>query len=218
MDSKADMFFKQATRWNEELAYLRSLVLDSELSETFKWRNPCYTYKNTNVLIISSFKDFCAISFFKGVLINDTYNLLEAPGVNSQSVRLLQFYSVDEIVKKKQCIQEYVQQAISIEASGQKVVLKKTEAFDFPEELQQKFKEDLAFEKAFKALTPGRQRGYLLFFGGAKQAKTRIGRIEKYTSRILSGKGINDCTCGLSKRLPSCDGSHKYLNLKRPQN
>jgi len=212
MNSKVEAFYKDARPWHRELNALRKLVLNSELKETFKWNNPCYTYNQANVLIISCFKDRCALSFFKGVLIEDTYKALQAPGANSQSVRLLNFKSVEEILKKKNLIKEYIDQAIAIESSGRKINFKKTSEFDIPKELQQKFSEDESLSKAFHSLTPGRQRGYLLFFSGAKQAATRLSRIEKYIPRILSGKGINDCTCGLSNRLPSCDGSHKQLS------
>ncbi len=211
MNQKVDTYISNAAKWQNELETLRSIILDCQLTEEFKWRNPCYTYRNSNVLIIGAFKEYCALSFFKGVLLNNSDNILVAPGENSQSVRLLKFTNVNEIVEQKATLKAYIFEAIEIERAGLKVQFNKNIVLKYPEELQNKLNEMPDLKTAFEGLTPGRQKAYVLFFTAAKQSKTRVTRIEKYIPRILMGKGINDCVCGLSKRLPSCDGSHKFI-------
>ncbi|WP_418263538.1 DUF1801 domain-containing protein [Flavobacterium faecale] len=211
MNPKVDEFLCNAKHWQNEMIQLRNILLACQLTEELKWKQPCYAYQNTNVILIGNFKDYCSLSFFKGVLLKDTDNLLEAPGENSQSVRMIKFRSLDEVVQKEAILKTYIYQAIEVEKAGLKVELKENNALEFSEELLRKFEENPNFKKAFESLTPGRQRGYNLFFNAAKQSKTRISRIEKYFHQILDGKGINDCTCGLSKKYPICDGSHKDI-------
>jgi uncharacterized protein YdeI (YjbR/CyaY-like superfamily) len=206
-----DEFITKLKKWQDEITLLRTIVLDCGLAEELKWRQPCYNYNKTNMIILGGFKHHCIISFFKGALLHDENNLLEKPGENTQGVRWIKFTSVNEIITLTPIIKQYIFEAIEIEKAGLTVEPTDNNALIFPEELIQKFKENKPFEIAFDSLTPGRQRAYNMFFTASKQAKTREARIEKYTQRILNGKGINDCTCGLSKKMPSCDGSHKYL-------
>ena len=178
--------------WRKELIKLRSIVLDCGLTEEFRWKQPCYTYSNNNILIISAFKERCTLSFFKGSLLKDTNNILVSPGENSQSTRQLRFTNVDEIAAMEATIKAYIYEAIKVEKAGLKVSLKKTSDYPVPKELQTKLDESPAFKTAFEALTPGRQRGCLLFFSQPKQSKTRESRIEKSTPQIMAGKGLND--------------------------
>jgi uncharacterized protein YdeI (YjbR/CyaY-like superfamily) len=217
MNPKVDFFFDQKSQWQLEYQKLRSIVIDCGLNEALKWKQPCYTFKSgnpskrqTNVLMIVGFKDFCGISFLKGVLLNDSNQLLQKPGEQSQSVRFLKFTSLDQIEAVEQIIKSYIYEAIELEKAGIEVVLKKTTE-PIPEELSIKFTAFPELKTAFDSLTTGKQRGYLLYFSGPKSSTTKISRIENYTSKIMSGKGFHDCTCGLSKRKPNCDGSHKLL-------
>lgn len=190
---------------------LRSILLDCLLNEELKWRVPCYTFNNNNIAIIGNFKDYCCISFFKGVLLKDTDKILVSPGENSQSVKLIKFKNLDEIIQKEATVKAYIIEAIEIEKAGLKVDLKKSNELDLCLELSTELNNNKLLKTAFETLTPGRQRAYNIFFSAAKQSETRVKRIEKYKSRILKGQGINDCTCGLSKRKPNCDGSHKLI-------
>lgn len=190
---------------------LRKIALGSDLTEMIKWGVPCYVFQESNIFLLGSFKAFCSISFFKGSLLKDPKGILSKPGENSQSVRMIKFTHLDQIRKLEQVIKAYILEAIEIEKTGIKPIMEKSVELEFPEELIQILDEDGDFKAAFSALTPGRQRGYNLFFTAAKQPATRISRIEKYRQQILDGKGINDCTCGLSKKMPSCDGSHKAI-------
>lgn len=208
---QVDQFLLEVTTWQDEFRALRAIALDCGLEEAFKWKNPCYTFKGKNVLMLGGFKDYCAMSFFKGSLLNDSENLLHSPGENSQAFRFFRFTNLDEISSISAHIRAYIFEAIELEKAGLKVPFKKEKEFSFPEELEAKFKEIPALKEAFTSLTPGRQRGYLLFFEGAKQSSTRTTRIEKYIPRILSGKGFHDCVCGHTKKPPTCDGSHKYF-------
>ncbi len=209
---KVDAYLSKVKAWQEELAKLRTILLDCGLTEELKWRVPCYTFQESNVALLGGFKQYCALSFFKGVLLQDAEDILVAPGENSQSVRLFRFTSVKEIVELEPSLKAYIYEAVEIEKTGLKVDLKESADLVFPEELFTKLKESPDLKTAFDALTPGRQRAYNLYFSAAKQSKTRESRIEKYRQQILDGKGINDCTCGLSRKLPYCDGSHKYIN------
>lgn len=162
--------------WQKELKRLRSIILDLGLTEEVKWKQPCYTYGNSNVLILSAFKGYAFISFFKGVLLNDSQNLLSSPGKNSQATRQLRFTSLQQIEEQKPWIETYIQQAIEVEKKGLKVEFKQKDELKFPDELIQKFRENPAFDKAFTQLTPGRQRSWILFYTGAKQSQTRVNR------------------------------------------
>lgn len=211
MHPKVNDFLSKATRWQHELQLLRGLILDCQLHEDFKWRVPCYTYNQSNVVLINGFKDYCVVGFFKGALLADTEGILSQQGENSQSARVLKFTSTNEIQKHEALIKAYIFEAIEIEKAGLKVVSKSLSEYKIPEELEAKLNDAPALRTAFEALTPGRQKAYILHFADAKQSQTRIARIEKYIPRILQGKGLNDCVCGLSKRKPNCDGSHKQL-------
>ena len=211
MNPKVDDFINNATKWQPEIKQLRLLLLDCGLTEEFKWRMPCYCFQGNNVVLIGSFKEFCTLSFFKGILLQDNNGLLNKPGENSQSMRFFKFTNTDEITEKQSIIKAYIYEAIEIEKAGLKVIFKSHEKLEPVEELQIAFDKNPLLKTAFNALTPGRQRAYNLHFSEAKQSKTRVTRIEKYTQRILNGKGINDCICGMSKKMPNCDGSHKYI-------
>ena len=215
MNSKVDIYLSEIKNWKKPLEKLRKILLECQLTEELKWRNPCYTFQNSNIAMLGSFKEYCALSFFKGVLLNDTNNILIAPGENSQSVRLIKFTNVDDIIKLETIIKAYIYEAIELEKAGIKVVLKKSTNLNFPEEFQNIVENMPSLKEAFEALTPGRQRAYNLYFAAAKQSKTRTARIEKYIPKILDGIGINDCTCGLSKKYPYCDGSHKFASTKK---
>lgn len=178
--------------WQLELRLLREIVLSCALSEELKWKVPCYTYRGSNVLIVSALKNYAAISFLKGVLLKDARGLLESPGENSQSARLIRFTSAEAIREIRSVLEEYIREAIEIEKLGRKVEFKAKHELVIPEELQRKFDCLPALQTAFAALTPGRQRGYLIFFAGAKQAKTRESRIDKCVPRILEGRGLQD--------------------------
>ena len=192
------------------LTALRRLLEAGELTEAFKWRAPCYTFGGKNVAMLASFKDNCALSFFKGALLPDPAGLLELPGPNSRSARLVRFTEPERVRRLESELTALIRAAVAVERSGQKIKKAPTPADDWPAELQQKFAEVPGLEVAFTELTPGRQRGYLVYFSGAKQSATRTSRIQAYQDKILAGKGFYDCTCGLSQRMPRCDGSHKY--------
>lgn len=177
--------------WPEELKRLRAIVLDCGLMEELKWGVPCYTYEGQNVLLVSAFKEFAALSFFKGALLNDPHQLLVKPGENSQASRYLKFTSVEEIDEQESILKAYVLEAVKVEKAGLKVEFKKNPE-PVPEELQQKLDEDPFFRTAFEELTPGRQRGYIIYFSQAKQSKTRVSRIEKCVPKILNGEGLHD--------------------------
>jgi uncharacterized protein YdeI (YjbR/CyaY-like superfamily) len=177
--------------WTDELKKLRKLVLDCGLTEELKWGVPCYTYRNNNVLIVSAFKDFCAVSFFKGSLLKDPYGILAKPGKNSQATRYARFTNIQEIIEAEPVLKAYIFEAIEAEKAGWKVEFKKNPE-PIPEELQQKLDEDQFFKTAFEELTPGRQRGYIIYFSQPKQSKTRVTRIEKCVPKILNGEGLHD--------------------------
>ncbi|MCM3213975.1 YdeI family protein [Niallia taxi] len=192
LNPKVDEFINNAKSWQEEYVKLRSIILDCELTEEFKWMHPCYTLNNKNIVLIHGFKEYVALLFHKGVLLKDPEGILVQQTENVQAARQIRFTNLQEIVEKEAVLKAYIHEAIAVEEAGLEVELKKNEEYSVPEELQQKFAENPAFKKAFEALTPGRQRAYLLHFSQAKQAKTREARIEKYLPHILEGKGLND--------------------------
>jgi uncharacterized protein YdeI (YjbR/CyaY-like superfamily) len=177
--------------WRAELEALRQLVLECNLDEEVKWGVPCYTFENKNIVMISALKEYCCLSFLKGVLIEDHLNLLTKPGENSQVARYIKFTSVQQILDQWELLKSYIQQAIAIEKTGQKVALKKNPE-PIPDELQERFLEDPSLEKAFWALTPGRQRGYIIYFTQPKQAASRFNRIDKCKPKIINGEGLHD--------------------------
>lgn len=211
MNPKVDSFITKVKKWQEEVTLLRSLLLDYDLVEELKWKQPCYTYEGNNMVLIATMKDYSSLGFFKGTLFQNEHGLLTAPGKNSQAVRQLRFASLGEIIQNETIIRSTVQEAIEIEKSGLKIDFKEKSTLLYPDELIKIFKNDVELAKAFEALTPGRQRGYNLHFTSAKQSATRTSRIQVSRSKIMAGKGKDDCTCGLSMRMPRCDGSHKRI-------
>ncbi|KAF2334044.1 YdeI/OmpD-associated family protein [Flavobacterium ginsenosidimutans] len=191
-NSKVDFYFEKAEKWKSELEQMRTIVLDCHLSEELKWGCPCYTFDNANIVLIHSFKEYCAFLFFKGALMKDPDNILIQQSENVQAARQVRFTNTQDILAKKEILKKYIFEAAEIEKSGQKVELKKVSEFEIAEELQNKFDTDSDFKKAFYTLTPGRQRAYLLHFSQPKQSKTREARVEKNIPRILDGKGLND--------------------------
>ncbi len=178
--------------WTEELETLRQIALECGLTEELKWGVPCYTFEWNNVVIVSAFNEYCSISFFKGVLLKDTNKILSKQGENSQSGRLIKFTDVKKIIKLESVIKDYIHEAVEIEKAGLKVEYKDVSEYLIPEELQNKLNQNEAFRNAFNALTPGRQKGYILHFSQAKQSQTRESRIEKSMPRIFLGKGLNE--------------------------
>ena len=192
MNPKVDWFFAKDTQWQKEYEKLRKIILDCGLIEELKWGCPCYTFENTNIVLIHGFKEYCALLFFKGALLNDPNGILIQQTKNVQSARQIRFTNAREIVKMEKILKAYVYEAIEIERAGLKVKLKKTSEFNIPEEFQKRLDKSTALKKAFDALTPGRQRAYIFYFSQAKQSKTREARVEKYLKQILNGKGIDD--------------------------
>jgi len=188
---KVDLFLREADQWREETAKLRTIILECGLTEELKWGKPCYTFQQSNVLIIQGFKEYCALMFCQGALLADAKGILKKPGENTQAARQIRFTGVREIVGQKPVLQAYIHEAIAAEKAGLKVEFKRT-AEPVPEELQRKFAEVPALQTAFAALTPGRQRAYILYFSAAKQSQTRESRIERCLRPILQGKGLND--------------------------
>ena len=191
-DPAADAYYHEVERWREELAALRTILLDSPLTEELKWLQPCYTLRGKNVLLVHTLKNAVALAFLKGALLQDPHGLLTKPGENTQSGRWMKFSSLQEVTARTAVVRAYVHKAVAVEEAGQEVVLKTTADYAIPAELQHKLDTSLNLRHAFEALTPGRQRGYLLHFAAPKQAKTRVARIEKWTPQILQGKGIHD--------------------------
>ncbi|HEX7904795.1 MAG TPA: YdeI family protein [Chitinophagaceae bacterium] len=192
MNPKVDFYFSKAKKWEKELEQLRMIVLDCGLTEELKWGVPCYMFQKSNIVLIHVFKEYCALLFFKGALLNDANGILIQQTKNVQAARQIRFTNVQEIVKMEKILKAYIYEAIEVERAGLKVKLKKTTAFVIPEEFQHQLDKMTALKTAFKALTPGRQRAYILYFSAPKQSKTRESRVEKYIPQILKGKGLND--------------------------
>jgi uncharacterized protein YdeI (YjbR/CyaY-like superfamily) len=192
MNHKVNWYFDKPTKWQEAYQELREFVLSFDLTEELKWGCPCYTYNKNNVVLIHGFKDYCALLFMKGAIMNDPKNILVQQTENVQSARQIRFTNLNEIVKQKVVIKSYIKNAIEVEKSGVKIEMKKTTEYNIPDEFQTALNEMSELKPAFNKLTPGRQKGYLLFFSSAKQSKTRNERIEKYIPKILDGKGLDD--------------------------
>jgi uncharacterized protein YdeI (YjbR/CyaY-like superfamily) len=192
MNPKVDFYFDKAKKWQEEIEQLREIVLDCGLNEELKWGCPCYTFEKSNIVLIHVFKEYCALLFFKGALLNDTNGILIQQTANVQAARQIRFTNVKEIVKLKKILKVYIYEAIEVEKAGLKVPLKKATEFSMAEEFKNKLDKKPALKKAFYALTPGRQRAYLLYFSAPKQSKTRESRVEKSIPQILDGKGLTD--------------------------
>ena len=191
MNPKVEVFFSKAKKWPEEMKKMRAIILDCGLNEELKWGKPCYTFQENNVVIIQGFKEYCALMFFKGALLKDSKGLLAKPGENTQAGRLIRFTNVREITDKRTVLKAYIFEAIEVEKAGLKVEYKKNPK-PIPEEFQRVLDKNPALKSAFDALTPGRQRLYILHFSAPKQSKTRESRIEKNIQHILNGKGLND--------------------------
>ena len=189
---KVDWFFKKDTKWKDEYERLRMIALNCGLTEELKWGCPCYTLDGQNVVLIHGFKDYCAYLFHKGALLKDPKSLLIQQTENVQSARQIRFTHVDQIADVENVLKSYIKEAMKLEKAGVKVPMKKTSEFKMPVEFKNVLDATPALKKAFAALTPGRQRGYLLYFSSAKQSKTREARVEKYIPRILKGKGLED--------------------------
>jgi uncharacterized protein YdeI (YjbR/CyaY-like superfamily) len=192
MNPKVDFYFTKAKTWQDEIEKLRTIALDCGLNEELKWGCPCYTHNGDNIVLIHVFKEYCAFLFFKGALLQDAKGILIQQTKNVQAARQIRFTNVQQIIKMKATLKAYIFEAIEVEKAGLKVELKKTAEFTMPDEFKNKLAKDATLKTAFNSLTPGRQRGYLLYFSQAKQAKTREARIEKYISQILKGKGLDD--------------------------
>jgi uncharacterized protein YdeI (YjbR/CyaY-like superfamily) len=191
MNTKADFYFNKGN-WQKETQQLRKIVLDCDLKEELKWGCPCYTFEGKNIVLIHVFKEYCALLFFKGALLNDPEKILIQQTENVQSARQIRFTNLKQIVKMAQVIKSYIYQAVEVEEAGLKVPLKKTKDFNIPEEFQKKLTEMPSLKTAFESLTPGRQRGYIFYFSQPKQSKTREARVEKSLPKILDGKGLDD--------------------------
>ena len=189
---KVDFFFNKATQWQAEFKKLRTIILDCGLTEELKWGVPCYTLEKKNIVLMHGFKEYCALLFFKGALLNDPQGILIQQTKNVQAARQIRFTAVREIVELEPVLKAYLHEAIEVENAGLKVPYKETAEFSMPEEFINQLEEVPGLQDAFEALTPGRQRAYLLYFSAPKQAKTRVARIEKCTPQILKGKGLND--------------------------
>ena len=192
MNVKVDWYFDKVKKWQEEIKLLRTIILECQLTEELKWGVPTYIYKKRNIVLIHTFKDYCAILFPKGVLLKDPKGILIQQTENVQSARQIRFTNIQQIVKLKAIIKDYTFEACEVEDLGLKVVLKKTTEYKIPEEFKSKLDENPALKTAFEALTPGRQRAYIFYFSQPKQSKTRSARVEKYTQHILKGKGLDD--------------------------
>jgi uncharacterized protein YdeI (YjbR/CyaY-like superfamily) len=192
MNPKVDWFFDKDSKWQKEYKKLRTIVLDCGLTEELKWGCPCYTFENSNIVLIHGFKDYCALLFFKGALLNDADRILIQQTKNVQSARQVRFTNLKDIVEMEKILKAYVYEAIEVERAGLKVKLKETKEFKIPEEFQKRLNKNAALKKAFNALTPGRQRAYLFYFSQAKQSTTREARVEKYLQKILEGRGLDD--------------------------
>lgn len=192
MNPKADFYFSKPQKWQEAVVQLRLIVLDCGLNEELKWGTPCYTLQGNNIVLIHEFKEYCALLFFKGALLNDVDGILVRQSENTQATRQIRFSNVLEVVEMKATLKAYILEAIEVEKAGLKVEFKKTTEFQMADEFQHKLDQIPALKAAFEALTPGRQRGYLLYFSAGKQSKTRESRVEKCMPQILNGKGLDD--------------------------
>ncbi len=192
MNSRVDWYFGKNERWEKEIRKLRTIILDRRLTEELKWGCPCYTLSGSNIALIHVFNEYCALLFFKGALLKDEHRILVQQTKNVQAARQIRFTNLREVVKIERIVKAYIHEAIEVEKSGLQVELKKTAEFEIPEEFKNKLKELPALKKAFSALTPGRQHGYLIHFATAKQSKTREARVERCLERILDGRGLDD--------------------------
>jgi len=192
MNPKVDEFLNRVPKWREEYEMLRSIVLDCELTEDFKWMHPCYTFETKNIVLIHGFKEYCALLFHKGALLQDPQRVLIQQTENVQVARQIRFTNLQEIIEMEVILKAYIDEAVEVEKAGLEANLKMTTEFIMPQELKNKFDEISALKSAFETLTPGRQRAYILYFSQPKQSKTRESRVEKCVLQILNGRGLND--------------------------
>ena len=192
LSPKVDAFMSRAKNWQEEFIKLRSIVLDCDLTEDFKWMHPCYTFEDKNIVLIHGFKEYCAFLFHKGALLKDEKGILIQQTENVQAARQIRFTDVQQIIDMEEILKAYIYEAIEVEKSGVEVEFKKNTEYIVPEEFQMKLDENPELKTAFEELTPGRQRAYLLYFAAPKQSKTRVTRVEKYIPQILDRKGLKD--------------------------
>ena len=192
INPKVDLYFSKAKKWQEEIKKLRTIVLETHLTEELKWGCPCYTFNGKNIVLIHVFKEYCALLFFKGALLKDAKSILIQQTENVQAARQVRFTSLQEIVKMEPIVKAYIYEAVEVEEAGLKVELKKTEEYKIPEEFQHKLDKNAKLKTAFKALTPGRQRAYIFHFSEPKLAKTREARVEKSIPQIMEGRGLDD--------------------------
>ncbi|MEF7440752.1 YdeI family protein [Paenibacillus lautus] len=191
-NTKIDPYFNKLKKWKEEFGLLREIALDCGLTEDFKWMHPCYTFDGKNIVLIHGFKDYCALLFHKGALLKDPHGILIQQTENVQAARQIRFTNAQDIDEMQLIVRAYITEAIEVEKAGLQVNFKKNTDYTIPVELVNKFEEVPNLKEAFEALTPGRQRAYILHFSAPKQAKTRESRVEKYIPHILNGKGLND--------------------------
>jgi uncharacterized protein YdeI (YjbR/CyaY-like superfamily) len=211
-DPRVDDFLKNLSAWKAELTALRELVLSCGFAETFKWRQPCYMVGNQNILVLGNFKNFAALNFFEGSLLSDPHKWLVQPGTFTQTGRYLPLTSVQQIVERTDDLLAYLFEAKDLAEKGVRaVVTAESKRIEWPAEMHALFAEDPAYGMAFEALTPGRQRAYLMHFTGSENPETRRTRLDRYRPRILAGFGQLDCICGQTKKRPGCDGSHRAL-------
>lgn len=192
LNPKVDKYLMRESKWKNEIETLRMIILECGLTEELKWGKPCYTFQNSNVVILQEFKEYCAMMFFKGALLKDPQGILVKPGENSHAARQIRFTHVKQLQELELTIKKYIQEAVEVEKAGLQVEEKKVSEYTMPKELLDKFEEIPKLKEAFESLTPGRQKAYILYFSKAKQSKTRQSRIEKYIPHILNGKGLND--------------------------
>lgn len=213
---EVDEFLSKTKKWKEEFEQLRRIVLDFDLIEEIKWKHPCYMFENKNIVLIHGFKEYCALLFHKGALLKDVHGKLIQQTENVQAARQIRFTNVQEIMEMETILKDYIHEAIEVEKAGLEVVYKKNTEIIIPEELQNKFNEIPNLKTAFEALTPGRQRAYILYFSQPKQSKTRVSRVEKYTQHILNGKGLNDQTnCEKINKLRNLFGFNQCTKVKQ---
>lgn len=213
---EVDEFLSKTKKWKEEFEQLRRIVLDFDLIEEIKWKHPCYMFENKNIVLIHGFKEYCALLFHKGALLKDVHGKFIQQTENVQAARQIRFTNVQEIMEMETILKDYIHEAIEVEKAGLEVVYKKNTEIIIPEELQNKFNEIPNLKTAFEALTPGRQRAYILYFSQPKQSKTRVSRVEKYTQHILNGKGLNDQTnCEKINKLRNLFGFNQCTKVKQ---
>jgi uncharacterized protein YdeI (YjbR/CyaY-like superfamily) len=211
MNNAVGTYFDRELPFSDILMSLRSIVLACGLREELKWQAPCYTNEGKNICILGRFKDNCVLSFFKGAMLRDEAGILTKAGENSQVGRIIRFRTMDDFTRVEPYLKAYIFEAIEFERLGLKAAPEHKHVWEIPSAFNAVFASDETYKAAFEALTAGRQRAYAMFVAAAKHEKTQLDRVAKFRQRILDGYGMNDCTCGLSRRMPNCDGSHKQL-------